>query len=564
MLYFCPFMSARKLVSLAVQKKALLFAFIGALCGVTQAWTSRGQLYADLLNYLAVARVLTTQGWTSAINGYWSPLYSWFLAMPMAFGMMTQRRELLWVHIINLAIFFWAMFCLHFLLTNALSLARSGVSNITSWSRVEPWVYFAGCAVFLCSTFQWLPVSLTNPDLLNESFLFLALGSLLAIVLEKAGWARYIVFGAALGLGYLAKAQGFLLGILFLVMLGIVLRRDRLAAAKWSLAAAIFLLVAGPFLVGLSKKEGHLTFGESGRVAFVMFGNGLPAYWLGEPVAPAAAGRYYDYVCRDPQVITFPETVPGTFFPSYSPSRWYVGLKPAVTPRITMANLLRGGHEILEILLKESGLIFAVVLLLLLAGVAKGVNAISAWWFVWLPCVVGILMFWIVHVEDRFIAPFLVIGFVGLCLPLLICSMGRSKILITILATLVVVQTSQGILEVARESIRAKASDPVDAAQAIDDLRRAGVPPGATLALIGFPKEEVYWIWGGQYNIKGLVPTSEVMRFEASDATEREKFYACLERTGAKAVLTNSDSPHLLESGWRHVGRRNFYVRILE
>ena len=49
--------------------------------GFLQAWAGRFYIEHDGVNYLDVANAYARRDWRHAINGYWSPLYSWLLAI---------------------------------------------------------------------------------------------------------------------------------------------------------------------------------------------------------------------------------------------------------------------------------------------------------------------------------------------------------------------------------------------------------------------------------------------------------------------------------------------------
>jgi hypothetical protein len=556
-------MNVAKWETYADRNRSKILAIVGAVAGVIQAWTSRGTLAPDLLNYLALAKTLLGNGWTSATNGFWSPFYSWLLAVPMYFHLMTPSTELLWVHLVNLGIFFTSMLCFHVFLSHALRLAalRVGPGN-PSWPRIELWWYFTACAIFLFAVFNWLPNSLGTPDLLVASFILLSAGFLAAILCRDRSWPNYFVLGTALAMGYLSKAPCFPLALVFLAMLPFLSRGEKWWWAKCLLAVAAFGLVAGPFLYTLSKKEGHPTFGDSGRVNFMMYANGLPAYWLGEGISKEGVPPSYDTVCAEPPVFAFREVPTGVFFPDYEPSRWYAGLVPHLQFKQGVQNLRENLHRLGGMAETESDLALGFLLLLFLSGAAKGLRSVLYWWFLWLPAVAGIGMFWIVHVEERFIAPFVVLGFVGLYTGALIANARRPRIVIHVLLAILLLQGGRATLEAVKGILGTPVSAQNSAARIVYDLQRNGVPPGSKVAVIGF-NLAAYWAWIGQYSIVGEVPSSGAPRFLSASKTERERTYSCLAKTGAKAALMHAESPEFLEPAWQKVGLEDLYVRPL-
>jgi hypothetical protein len=547
----------------ADRHRGAIFALAGGFAGIVQAWHSRGFLSPDLLNYLSLARTLLANGWSTSINGFWSPLYSWLLAIPMSLHLVTNQTELLWVHAVNLGIFFAAMLCFHVFMNHTLRLAalRAG-SNYGGWQRIESLWYFTGCAIFLFAVLEWLPNSLCTPDLLVASFILLSAGFLAAILCRDRSWPNYIVLGQALALGYLAKAPAFPLAVLFFVMLFFLSHGEKWRWAKCLACVAAFAVIAGPFLYTLSKKEAHLTFGESGRVNFLMYGDGLPAYWLGEGIQAQGTAPRYETLCTDPPVYAFRQVPTGVYYPAIEPSNWYAGLVPHLAFRQEAQNLKDGFHSLGEMAEAESDLFLGIVLLLLLSGVAAGLKSVLNWWFLWLPAVCGIAMFWLVHVEDRFIAPFVVLGFVGLYSGVLVSSSRRPRLARTILLAILLLQGCRASIVIAKGFLGTSQSSTSAAAKIITDLTDAGVPPRAKIALIGNPLG-AYWAWMGQYLIVGELPASGVPKFLGESPGERVQVYACLSKSGAQAALIHIDTPELLGSGWQKMGPGDLYLKVL-
>ncbi len=61
------------------------------------------------------------------------------------------------------------------------------------------------------------------------------------------------------------------------VFLGVTLfaaPERRRAAPRVALALAVFLAVASPFVLALSRARGHLTLGEAGKLNYIWYANG--------------------------------------------------------------------------------------------------------------------------------------------------------------------------------------------------------------------------------------------------------------------------------------------------
>ncbi len=65
----------------SVRKTKVFFWSLAVSAGFIQAWGYRFYIEPDGVNYLDVADAYRRGDWSSAINGYWSPLYSWLLML---------------------------------------------------------------------------------------------------------------------------------------------------------------------------------------------------------------------------------------------------------------------------------------------------------------------------------------------------------------------------------------------------------------------------------------------------------------------------------------------------
>ena len=101
------------------------------------------------------------------------------------------------------------------------------------------------------------------------------------------------------------------------------------------------------------------------------------------------------------------------------------------------------------------------------------------WWFLWLPAIVGTGMFWIVHIDERFIPPFIVLGSIGLYMGVLLANIRRPRIVVPVLLALLVLQGSRATLEGVKGILGTPVSAQDSAARIVYDLEKNGVPPGA-------------------------------------------------------------------------------------
>src|SRR5262249_7583188 len=112
----------------------LVFAIISwtvvLLLGCVQLLAHRNRLSsADLVSYLDVANAYRRLRWQSALNGYWSPLYSWLLAAGVALVRPRATQEFTTVRLINLSIYLCAYGSFRFLLTRLIRAHETDVAR---------------------------------------------------------------------------------------------------------------------------------------------------------------------------------------------------------------------------------------------------------------------------------------------------------------------------------------------------------------------------------------------------------------------------------------------------
>src|SRR5215208_1289032 len=75
---------------------------LSAAVAALHCWLYRHQLVnLDAVSYLEIARDYAHGDFAGALNGYWSPLYSWVLALAWVMVDPSPAREYLMLHVVN-------------------------------------------------------------------------------------------------------------------------------------------------------------------------------------------------------------------------------------------------------------------------------------------------------------------------------------------------------------------------------------------------------------------------------------------------------------------------------
>jgi hypothetical protein len=199
---------------------------------------------------------------------------------------------------------------------------------------------------------------------------------------------------------------------------------------------------------------------------------------------------------------------------------------------------------------------------------------VSLYWFLLLPALVASSFYMLVHFEQRYFAPFVVlIGtslFAALRLP-------RSKDSKRLLAALVCVTLAMFALSIGYYSARELYSTLRDLApgraaredvqwQVADELRKMGVVRGDGVASIG---NTMFNAWPRLARVRVVAEIStrtggDVEKFWAGDAALKAKVIETFARTGAKVIVAEG-IPQWANSaqGWHKIGTTNYYIYFL-
>src|SRR5882762_10929536 len=91
------------------------FWAIAILASFLQAWAARFAVTPDGTCYLDIASAYLRGDWHNALNSYWSPLFSWLLALALGTFRPNPYWESTLLHLVNFAGVLAALACFEFL-----------------------------------------------------------------------------------------------------------------------------------------------------------------------------------------------------------------------------------------------------------------------------------------------------------------------------------------------------------------------------------------------------------------------------------------------------------------
>ncbi len=499
------------------------------LLGAIQAWAFRYEATPDGVSYLDVADAVREGRWADAPNGYWSPLYPALLALVGAILRLPRTADFILTHVANYVAYILALLAFEFFL-RGIPRVREGSSD----RRRDWWVL--GYALFLWATLGLIGLGFPTPDMLLAGAAFMVAGVLVRV--SPAGRARTqgVTLGTAAGIGYLAKAVFFPLFFIFLPVAGIMWWRARRTLVPTILAALCFAAVALPYAAALSRTEGKMTFGESGRLAYAWIVNNVhgQVHWQGGPPAVGVPRHPTRQISITPEAYEFATPFRVTYPPWYAPSYWYDGVRARFAP----ASQIRIAFRYLPMLLELLGP------LLLIAGAttiaarprwAAGAAALKRGWWLIVPSSAAILMYSSLFLEGRYVAPFLVMLWCGTLLVIEpFMSRRWRRGLFGAAAALTVLGTLPRLAPTVRALLPAYSDEH---GQDAAFILRDGLRSGDAVAILG---DGVYAYWArlAGLHIVAEVPSRATPDFWTGDPADQRFLLDKFRQAGAVAVVT--------------------------
>ena len=537
------------------------------VCGLLQAWAHRFSVEFDGTSYLDIAGNYARGNWHAAVNGYWSPLYSWILALCSATLHYSLRWESTVLHVVNFAAYLLAYAAFRFLLRE-LPVYRNRRFGSEAPVLSEPLWELLGLGLFLYSALFMANHAGSTPDILVVALAYWATGLALRAVTCGGSISVCVLLGAVLGLSYFAKTSMFPVSF---VVLGVALAgtwRMRCRRFAIFLAPLCFAVVVAPWIITLSRAKGRLIFGDSGKLAYVQLVQPVapPLAWQGQ-VDPSQPLPHPPRVLMvHPSVIEFAAPVSGTFPLWYDASYWLDGTKVrfslAAQTRVLAASAGTGLR-----LLEEQKEFLALILILIFAGgsLASYLRRVLKLWELWIPPAFAIGMYSLVLVEPRYIAPFVVTLWLSLFAAVRMTASGGATALLRncVLAALVVtaIGVAKGSISDARSILRRPANEQAEVARA---LRSHGVADGKSIALVGTPRDSIYWARLAGLRIVALVPADDAENYWNADASVQSRVAACLKQAGAVALVTDALPRGYAGPGWTELGQTPYRLHLLE
>ncbi len=538
-----------------------------------ELWSGRYYTDPDGISYLDMSDTFLRHNWHLLINPYWSPMYPFLLGVATWLLRPSAYWEFVVVHFVNFLVFFAMLAAFEILLREVMQLAAEKREDEEAGSIIPlpPWMWqMLGYSLFAWSAFVMINgIRKVSPDSLVATFVYLDAALLLRMRRRGLVLKLCLILGITLGLGYIAKAILFPMAFVFMVValvLGYGLRKK---TAPLALTLLVFVALAAPLFLNISRVVGRPSFGEVGSINYAWFVDGeealhfysaLPARYLKHPIP---------LIHKNPNVFEFDEAMKPTYALWFDPAYWNAGVKPRFEVKGQLRVLSQSLTDFYaHLVLPMWGLIAGFLILLLMSpDLPFRLKDIAKAWVLILPGVVGLSLYALVLVQERYIAPFAVLIWLGLFSGIRIRKSQESArlgaVTTLVVAGSLMVLTLQFVVFHLVEPLHILQGRGGMYYRVAESLNKAGLQPGDSVAIIGSGWDGMFWARLARAQIVAQIIPEDADGFWRADSGTRADVFAAMARTGAKAVVTESAPPSAAAANWQWTGVEHYYVHFL-
>jgi hypothetical protein len=563
------FLSLRRL-EISIWSLAIILGFV-------HVWANHHYLVnSDAMSYLDIAEAYLRRDWLAAVNTYWSPLYSGLIALALCLVNPSPYWKFAVLHLVNFAIYLFALGCFGFLMREQLRRNRAERAEVAYLTLPEWGLMALGYSLFIWSSLFLVTVSFESPDMLVAAFVYLASGILLRIRRRPRRWLPFFLLGLVLGFGYLAKSVMLPLALVFIVAGMLATGSLREGLPRIVVTILLFVVVAAPFVLSLSRSKGRFTTGETGRLNYFWTTNRLPFYhWQGETPGTGQPLHPTRKIFDDPPAYEFGDPVGGTYPVWYDPTYWHEGginhfaFKQQV--RIVVENAKRY-YELFHLWGLQYGLLVGLLTLYLMGLKARTLRKdLIRQWSLILPAMAGIGLYLLVNVQGRYVASFVVLLWLALFSAVRLPEQPQSEklinsITIILIASMIFTTIASSSRETTLTISQLVAGENVldhEQWQVAEGLRESGLNPGDRVAFIG-DSFRAFWAHLLGARVTAEIRKDRISSFWEADARVKSEVIKAFAGTGAK-VMVAERPPHGTDlNGWKKIRSTEYYVYMLD
>lgn len=524
----------------------ILLITLTAALAATSGWLSRNSMNPDGIAYLDLSDHVLAGHPEKLVNGYWSPLYPLFLAMARRIINPSREGEFAVVHLVNVIALLLSLAAFRWFLHR--SIEHFGLQ--TRRTSFLLWGY----GLFAWSAIAQISLETVTPDMFVSGFAYLAAG--MVLLLQGRGRTASFMLGLCCALGYLTKSVMLPISMGYLIA---SLPRRGLPSALAAFLAG-FLVLAGPWIAMLSLEKERATFGDTGRLAYGLFVNGTQYYthWQGEPPGSGIPAHPTRRIPGAIEMYEFATPVVATYPPWGDPSYWNEGLRVWFSFDGHLRALVQTLRTYYVIFFKTQWAFAFLTALALLAFARRTlVRGVAEGWRILFPAVWALSIYAVLHVEGRYVGPFVV----ALLLGILVATASSLPPRLLLLFSIPVVLSlyTAAAVEVIKQAPRAR-SQPEEW-RLVEAMRGVGLQEGDRIASVGLLIGHSWPRLAGA-RVVAEVPDRSILSFWRADEGSRRLVLNHLRKLGVRAVVARG-APCCEPMRWIAL-RDDWYILFLE
>ncbi len=537
---------------------------------------------SDVTSYFDLADQIQDHHWNWVVNGYWNPLYPLLLAIVRGLMHADVWHEMQAGRLLNVLTAFLVLGASAYLADSALRLSQSRTPSALlheSRGRISRGaLLIASFLVTFWLIVRNLNVNTIRPDLLLTLFLVIGFAALFNILRDPRP-RHFAILGVAFSLAYLTKSVAFPIFAFTILVLALLAIRTRSYFKGVAVAVLAFVVIAGPFLYALSRKEGHFSSGESGGANYAWYVDGAARFEQqhGQPETKGSALDRLLHTSKqlttEPPVYSYGNWMPGTEPQWFDPSYWNAGLTPKFALRRQISVLISNFAMFVRVCLSNAQIFLPLALVILLGGRWVrddwGLHALGP---IAVVAAALLALYLIVLFEGRYVAPSFVMLIVGAlafaylpATPAVRATLSYS--LLVLLAALVFTDV-QSWTRSAREQTQSEGASSGSYKREIWTAAHAlistyGIQPGDTVACYGEDACRVDLTWArlarASIRTEVYVEQANVLA-EWNEAAKNPAFLPALRSTGAKVLVGRFSSGMTAPENWVRLGQGDLFV----
>ena len=529
---------------------------LGIALGGVYAYSLRFAMSPDGIGYLDVARAYVRHDWTTAINGWWSPAYSWILAVFLSGFSPTSRTEYPLLHLVNFLCFAFASWSFHRFWQSLLISIEESNAELAGLPALAPLVFdLFGYSLFF---FLFLPlIFLPTPDILASAFVFL-IGERLLRCESRGSFS--LRDGATLGflfaLAYLAKAIFLYFSIAVLVM-AIFDRRTRRPRVLL-LSALVLVSMIAPWAVALHHTFGEWTLGFTGRLNYAWFVDGTETRTF---LLPAGAPLPYfpgKRVFSQPAIYQV-QTQPNiTYVPWYDPGRFDKSDHARFQWRGQIDAIEKNLVWLRDWFCLRLGPISVVVLALFLGSGAAGRRAFARYSVIALPALLVFAMYLLVFIRTpRYVVAVTIVLLAVVLASARLPRTNAAGVRAILVSGLIVFTLTNlpGLIDTFAALPNRNLDPTVEVAEA---LAQSGIQANSQVGTVG---DAIFAFWAhlARVNIAAEIWNDDAPLFWGADSARRNEMLCVMGKSGASVVIA-PPPPGADVNGWVPLGQSGYWM----